>query len=302
MSTPAWGRFTVQVADGVVLAGILATALEPRGTVVIRTPYNCEVHATQAASWQARGYNCVVADVRGRYASEGCWHPYNGEGADGAATVRAVLGAPWHHGGITLLGASYAAHCAVETAWALADTPHLAAQLTGVVALVPALGRYETARDPSGSPRIADRLGWWFQHGFERRSGPPLGKDRAAFLLAHALQAGAEAAHPLPQPTFTETALWQELWNATPTDLQTRYARVTAPLLVVTGSQDFFVREALDLHDSWPVRASLVNGPWGHRLTVDRTDPGGSIGERVVAWMQQSGGSHTPTPFSPRTI
>ncbi len=295
------GRFAVEVADGVVLAGILAIALEPRGTVIIRTPYDCVVHAAQAASWQLRGYNCVVADVRGRYASEGCWHPYDSEGADGAATVQAVLSAPWHQGGITLLGSSYAAHCAVETAWALADTP-CAAQLAGVVALVPALGRYETARDPSGLPRIADRLGWWFQHGFERQSGPQLGKDRAVSLLAHAIHAGAEAVHPLPAPTPTETALWRELWNARPTDLQTRYARITAPLLVVTGTRDFFVREALALHDCWPVRASLINGPWGHRLTVDRADPGGSIGQRVVAWMQHSAGSRTPTPSYSRTI
>jgi len=270
--------------------------------VIIRTPYNCEIHAAQARSWQSHGYNCIVADVRGRYASGGRWHPYNGEGADGAATVRAVLGEPWHRGGITLLGSSYAAHCAVETARTLADTPSLAAQVTGVVALVPALGRYETARDPNGSPRLADRLGWWFEHGFTHRSGPPLGGDRAAALLAHASHAGPAAAHPLPDPTPAETALWTELWDATPTDLPERYAQVTAPLLVVTGTQDFFVLEARALHDSWPGRSSLITGPWGHRLTADRTDREGSIGERVVAWMQRTDDdSLTSAHFSPRT-
>lgn len=302
MSTGTLGRFTVPVTDGVELAGILATAVDSRGTVIIRTPYNCEIHSAQARSWQARGYTCVIADVRGRYASNGRWHPYRGEGADGAATVRAVLGAPWHRGGITLLGSSYAAHCAVETAWALTSEPHLAAQVTGVVALVPALGRYETARDPNGCPRLADRLGWWFEHGFARRSGPPLGGERADALLAHARHAGAIAAHPLPDPTPAETALWKELWTATPTDLQQRYAQVTAPLLVVTGTQDFFVMEALALHASWPTRASLITGPWGHRLTADRTDPEDSIGERVVGWLQRpDDDSLTSTPFSSRT-
>ncbi|MDJ0338726.1 CocE/NonD family hydrolase [Cryobacterium sp. PH31-O1] len=289
------------VTDGVELEGILATAVNSRGTVIIRTPYNCEIHAAQALSWQARGYSCVIADVRGRYTSGGRWHPYSDEGADGAATVREVLAAPWHRGGITLLGASYTAHCAVETARALTSEPHLAAQVSGVVALVPALGRYETARDPNGCPRLADRLGWWFEHGFARRSGPPLDKVRAAALLAHARHAGPEAAHPLPEPTPEETALWSELWVATPTDVQKRYARITTPLLVVTGTRDFFVREALDLHDSWPGQASLITGPWGHRLAVDPADPAGSIGDRVVAWMQRfDDASHISTPISAR--
>lgn len=303
--------FTVHTPDGIALAGSLAQAPEPRGTVIIRTPYDRTVHDAQARSWQARGYTCLIADVRGRYESTGPWHPYHREGADGEATVRAVLGATWHRGGITLLGSSYAAHCALETARTLTGTPDLAARLTGVVALVPALGRYETARDPQGRPRLRDRLGWWFEHGFGARSGPPLGDERAAALLSHAESAGPEATHPLPNPTLAEAALWRELWAAPRTDLRSRYARVTPPLLVVTGTTDFFVQEALDLYDSWPQPANLICGPWGHRLTADRTagrpaDPrekapghGDSIGARIVAWLQDP--QSTPAPPRPRT-
>ncbi|MBB5640700.1 CocE/NonD family hydrolase [Cryobacterium roopkundense] len=294
-------RFAVQAPDGVTLSGFVAEAAEPRGTVVIRTPYDCEVHTAQARSWQARGYTCLVADVRGRYASAGHWHPYSSEGADGAATVRAVLNSTWHRGGITLLGSSYAAHCALETARALAGVPEHSARIDAVVALVPALGRFETARDPNGCPRLADRFGWWFEHGFERRSGPPLGERRATDLLARAVDAGPEATHPLEDPTAGQADLWRELWAAGPTDLHARYAGATSPLLVVTGAQDFFILEALDLHDSWPAPVSLINGPWGHRLTAERPDPAGSIGERVLAWMQRPSTPYHPAHFVSRT-
>ncbi|MDJ0350247.1 CocE/NonD family hydrolase [Cryobacterium sp. PH29-G1] len=302
MTALATTPFNVRTADGTTLAGFAAWHPEPRGTVIIRTPYDCAAHVPQARSWQARGYSAVVADVRGRYRSNGQWHPYASEGEDGCDTVRAVLDSGRHAGRLVLSGASYDAHCALETARRL--PPDLGSSLTGVVAAVPALGRYETARNPGGTPRLRDRLGWWYQHGFARTSGPPLPADRLVDLVTVAASEGPTAAHPLTAPTRWQRQLWAELWAARPLPLAARYAQVSAPLLVITGSRDFFVREALHLHRAWSGPAALISGPWGHGLLAD-LDPTvrrsrTSLGDDIVAWLDAP--DHFPSSPPPAAL
>src|SRR5215475_13318540 len=78
----------VPMRDGTVLR---ADVMRPGGgerfpTLVYRTPYGKEPALKEYTTFQhavERGYAVVVQDVRGRYASDGEFRPYQNEGHDG---------------------------------------------------------------------------------------------------------------------------------------------------------------------------------------------------------------------------
>ena len=78
----------VPMRDGVRLrADVLRPAGQgPLPTLVYRTPYDKEQEQREYSTFQhalERGYALVVEDVRGRYASDGDFRPYQQEGRDG---------------------------------------------------------------------------------------------------------------------------------------------------------------------------------------------------------------------------
>ncbi|MFJ3957077.1 CocE/NonD family hydrolase [Arthrobacter sp. NPDC090010] len=254
------------------------------GTVLIRTPYGKADYGPQAESWNRAGFDVVVQDVRGRYGSSGDWIPYATEGDDGTATVQDLEARGLLHGPLLLAGASYDAHCALETARVLEtvralETPEGSppglARPTAVVAMVPALGLFETAYDPQGNPRFRDRIGWWHQHGFGRESGPGLSGPELDGLVARAGQDGPlglmdDAVHGPGVHGPGAAAAWHRLWEAPPLDLHARYGHLGTPLLVIGGRKDFFAEETIRLADAWAQgRTELLWGPWGHRLAKD---------------------------------
>jgi putative CocE/NonD family hydrolase len=55
----------------------------------------------------ARGYVVAIEDVRGRFNSDGEWHPYVHEQADGYDTVEWIADQPWCDGNVGMVGRSY---------------------------------------------------------------------------------------------------------------------------------------------------------------------------------------------------
>lgn len=273
---------SVTLADGCRLladhypASGSGTSAPSRGTVLLRTPYGRSQHRAQAASWNRAGFDVVVQDVRGRYGSEGDWRPYRSEGDDGAATVRSLASQGVLRGQVLLAGASYDAHCALEAARTLElgdpgdSGPGRHEPAVAVVAMVPALGLFETAHDPQGRPRLRDRIGWWHQHGFARESGPPLPDDALDRLHEQAGRHGVLSVVEDGVHGPGASAAWRRLWKARPLDLTARYGSLRTPLLVIGGSRDFFAAETLRLAGAWKQgRTELLWGPWGHRLAAD---------------------------------
>lgn len=266
------------------------------GTLVIRTPYGRNSPGVQ--TWTGRGYDVIAQDVRGRYGSTGPWVPYATEGPDGCALVRAVVQRRDVTPPVYLVGASYEAHAALEAEYCLrleGKGPAVGA----VVAMVPALGLWETAHDPDGTPRWRDRIGWWHCHGFTRTPRTPLSEPRLRALTDTVRRQGPDAAFPDAVYGPGAHAAWLRLWNAPPVDLS-RYAQpCAAPVLLVTGQRDFFRAETLDLAVSLhragrPV--DVVDGPWGHGLMADcpaGTATGaalrraGGLLPRILAWLQE---------------
>jgi predicted acyl esterase len=90
----------VRMRDGVVLrADVLLPSDTGRfPTLVYQTPYNKESSLRGYKSLEkavGRGYAVIVQDVRGRYASDGEFTPYQTEGRDGYDTIEWAAQQTW---------------------------------------------------------------------------------------------------------------------------------------------------------------------------------------------------------------
>lgn len=290
--------------DGTVLQGLLWQSPNPAGVVMIRTPYEAAAHASTARSWVERGYHCLVQDVRGRYESSGIWQPYQHEAADGLALL-GVLAEDHPDLPVITFGASYAAHTALEAARAAA-TSRTAAVPAAVITLVPALGLAETAWDAHGRPQTTHRIGWWHQHGRTRRTQDPLSDDALRARSRDVAALGLTGAARAWGWDEADCEAWARLWTAARTDLTTRYAGLHMPLLVISGTKDFFDHDANRLAACWSGKSHIVTGPWGHRLITGITDPvlrqqvrdAGGLGTIIDSWVACHGPSGSPAPWA----
>jgi putative CocE/NonD family hydrolase len=122
----------VTMRDGVTLR---ADLLRPRATgafpvLVYRTPYGKEPALEEYTTFRhavEHGYAVVVQDVRGRYASDGEFRPYENEGRDGYDTIEWAARQPWSNGAIGTFGLSYPG--AVQWLAAVENPPHLKAMV-----------------------------------------------------------------------------------------------------------------------------------------------------------------------------
>lgn len=274
--------------DGALLRGWVWEPAEPRGVVLIRTPYGAWRHGDTARAWVGRGYRCVIHDVRGRHSSDGEWHPYLAERSDGRAVVEQVRaenpGLP-----LVLSGGSYAAHTALEAARAVV--------VEALVLQVPALGLAETAWDENGRPQLRDRIGWWHQHGRGPRSLAPLSDEQLSARVRRASDAGVHRAADEWGWSSEVLSGWRRLWSAPAVDLDRAYGALLAPLLLIRGDHDFFFTHAGRLAAAWQGPVHLVDGPWGHRLAADIDDDdvrsrlrsAGGIGGVLDSWLAETG-------------
>lgn len=266
----------------------------PFPAVVVRTPYDRHRLRAEAQGWAARGFAAITQDVRGRYGSEGDWHPYRGEETDSAATLRWVRQQAWCDGRVVAVGASYGAYCALAAA--VGDDAE--ARPDAVIAAVPALGPAEAAREPSGVERLLGRTGWWAAHGDrpdsdESALGKALARD--PLLLEHLPLTS------LPDRLGRELPSWPGVWESCRRDeLALRGGASELPLLAVGGTRDPFAAETLRLWRGWGGPARLLLGPWGHGLTADpapEARPGHrlNLGELYVRWARAALGGELGT-------
>lgn len=122
----------VPMRDGVTLR---ADVLRPRGAgsfpvLVYRTPYGKEFALQDYTTFRhalEHGYAVVVQDVRGRFASDGEFRPYQNEGHDGYDTIEWASRQPWSNGAVGTFGLSYPG--AVQWLAAVENPPHLKAMV-----------------------------------------------------------------------------------------------------------------------------------------------------------------------------
>jgi uncharacterized protein len=130
----------VPMRDGAVLRAdvLLPSDADRHPTLVYRTPYNKESALKGYKSFEkavARGYAVVLQDVRGRYASDGEFTPYQTEGHDGFDTIEWAAQQPWSDGKVGTFGLSYPG--AVQWLAAVENPPHLKAMVPAMTFSTP---------------------------------------------------------------------------------------------------------------------------------------------------------------------
>jgi len=130
----------VPMRDGIRLrAEILRPAAVGRFPVLVyRTPYGKEFALREYSTFRKaveRGYAVVVQDVRGRYASDGEFTPYQNEGGDGYDTIEWAAAQPWSTGDVGTFGLSYPG--AVQWLAAVENPPHLKAMVPAMTFSTP---------------------------------------------------------------------------------------------------------------------------------------------------------------------
>jgi putative CocE/NonD family hydrolase len=126
--------------DGVLLrADILRPRAQGRVPVLVyRTPYGKQFALREYTTFRhavKRGYAVVVQDVRGRYASDGEFRPYQNEGRDGYDTIEWAARQPWSSGDVGTFGLSYPG--AVQWLAAVERPPHLKAMVPAMTFSTP---------------------------------------------------------------------------------------------------------------------------------------------------------------------
>jgi len=248
------------LADGLLLAcdHYVPRRLVRGPSLLIRTPYgrNASMGAFGALTdfcarrFAERGYHVIVQDVRGRFDSQGDFHPYENERADGLATLAWLRQQDWYDGRVYTWGPSYLG----IVQWAIADAPDLAGMMPVVTC-----SQFERVALPDGVLDLGLALRWAvLLHLMEQpRYRRWWGQTRLLWDVerrARAAWASLPVAHAdlvaLGQPiAFYQEALASLLddpqaWQArfAPPDL----AQARAPVHLVGAWHDFFLRGLLD--------------------------------------------------------
>ena len=238
----------IKMRDGVILrTNVLLPAAEGKFPVLVyRTPYGKDRAPSDWNTFRkavARGYAVVVQDVRGRYASDGDFIPYQNEGHDGYDTIEWAAAQPWSNGSVGTFGLSYPG--AVQWLAAVENPPHLKA-------MVPAM-TFSTPRNFFYSGGVFDGswLDWiWFNIAPDLRKRKNLpGPQTRAEVAAVWKQEHERMQKFLPMnalPDLKEVAPFYYEWLAhAPADpwwdwaeLRGKYDRVHAAVLNISGWYD----------------------------------------------------------------
>ena len=275
----------VAMRDGVALATDVyrPAAGAPLPAIVQRTPYDKEAvvlrnYALEVMRAVQAGYACVVQDTRGRYLSQGEFHPFFDDGADGADTIAWVAAQPWCDGVVGMAGGSYFG----ATQWRAAGEA-----LRAIAPFVTAADYHEGWAYQGGAFELGFSLSWTLGNLAMGEAIRRHAAGRAAAGELDALIAAVDdtdalfARLPLvDMPAVAELAPYYAEWLAHPDydeywraiAPRERWERATVPSLNIGGWYDLFLGGTLDnyvgmkRHGATPQarRPRLVIGPWAH--------------------------------------
>jgi putative CocE/NonD family hydrolase len=305
----------VNMRDGVVLR---ADVLRPKGegrfpVLVYRTPYNKEEALKDYTTFRRgveRGYAVVVQDVRGRYASDGEFRPYENEGRDGFDTIEWAAAQPWSNGSVGTFGLSYPG--AVQWLAAIEDPPHLKAMVPAMTFSTPQNFFY------AGGTWDMSWMEWiWVNIAPDTRvkKGLPGPKTYEEAIAAWPVtRAQMQNALPLGEVReLQEVAPYYAAWTRHPADdpwwdwceLRNKYSRTKAAVLNLSGWYDdnygpegattnFMGLRRARAGEADP-RTALLIGPWVHGVASTRTPKAGDrefvasgiidYDETILRWM-----------------
>jgi len=267
-------RVEVPMRDGIRLVADHwePTTPSPAGTLLVRGPYGRGFPFSLAFArlYASRGYHVVLQSVRGTFGSGGVFEPMVNEAADGSDTVVWLREQPWFTGRFATLGLSYLGF----TQWALLQDPppELAA---AIVTVGP--HDFNAAVWDTGSFTVSDFLGW--SDLVSHQEDP--GRIKTGIHQLRARRKVEQAVGQVPMGAAARALLgtgapWFESWveHPDPADpfwnarrCSEALDRVGVPVLLLSGWQDVFLRQAVQQYQHLHKRGvdvALTIGPWTH--------------------------------------
>ena len=270
----------VPMRDGVYLSVDL---YRPRGAGVVpgilaSTPYDKSGVRDRARWFAVRGYAVVVADVRGRYNSEGEWDPFNPtHKLDGYDLVEWIGSQAWSTGRVGMIGGSYLGW---TQWWTASQAP------PSLKAIAPAVVPADGFRNfpYQEGVLVGVTLDWGSTHGGRTQQitavGPYGGYTNTRYddflhtpYVEIAEKRGLMSAPWLPQ-WIRQNRSTDEYWSAISHQNEAVWSRVAVPSLNMTGWHDAaFPGSVINYvgmsdHGATPeaARPFLMIGPWPHGL------------------------------------
>src|SRR5437773_6612813 len=249
------------------------------------TPYISDSYHARAAYFASHGYAFALVDVRGRGNSAGDFEPFANEARDGHDVVEWFAKQPFCDGKVAMWGGSYAGFDQWATAKEL--PPHL-------TTIVPAAAAHPGLDFPFTNNVGIPYDTQWFTLTSGRASQQNLFADskfwRAKFLDAYKQYIPFKTLDSFignPSANFQRVMghpMVDAYYDAmVPTREQ--FARITLPLLTITGQYDGDELGALTFYRDHLANASaetrakhfLIIGPWDHAGTRTPTDEVGGV-------------------------
>ena len=292
----------IPMRDGVRLYGALyrPNTGDCFPVILSRTIYSTQhpYYVQMAQRFAAAGYGVLLVDSRGRYESDGVWHPYFCEVEDGYDTQQWLGAQPWCDGCIGTFGRSYVGYTQILPAHF--RSPH-------VKALVPMANQ----EDNYGHMRVDGVLQLQNVMNFVwlgNRTNQTISHQGVIDMerlyrrlpLISALDDLAE------RPFYREIIqheCFDEFWQAY--SLKGKYSQVESPAYFMTGWYDNLVHEGFKCFAGWTQQArseharrttKLLVGPWPHN-PMGSAEPFGDIdfgphaaldlGEEHIRWFDQ---------------
>ncbi|MGD8716884.1 MAG: CocE/NonD family hydrolase [Desulfobacterales bacterium] len=280
--------------DGVILRGDVYRPAEggPFPVLLHRLPYN-KSYAWIAAALMLnplngadQGYAVVLQDCRGRFESDGEWTPFHSEIDDGYDTVEWCAEQPWSNGKIGIYGSSYMG----VTGWqaVVAAPPHLEAAFVYVTGT----NYHEGFIYTGGAFELGFNLWYALFLGWDKLFKLPEDKQGLAMQKMSETASNLSQAYqhlPLKEfPVFEDVApfyydwlnhsSYDEYWQAV--DVETRYDKITVPVLQMTGWFDNFLIGHLNSFqgirekggsDKARKNQKIIIGPWTHENYLSLT-------------------------------
>ncbi|MEU2914794.1 CocE/NonD family hydrolase [Streptomyces massasporeus] len=244
---------------------------QPRGTVLVRTPYGRGFPGdVEARVYAGHGYHVVLQSCRGTFGSTGDFYPMANEADDAQDAVAWLRTQPWFDGRLATAGGSYVGW----TQWALLMDPPPELR-TCLIAVAP--HNMHEAVYGAGAFQLGDFLHWAaMMINQERFTG--LRAVARALTMKRRLAPVFDAL-PLADAADAATghrAQWLREWLTTPDsndliwtrlNLDEALQRANIPVRLTAGWQDLFLDQTLHQYQSLRARGvdlSLTVGPWTH--------------------------------------
>ncbi|MEN8201179.1 MAG: CocE/NonD family hydrolase [Bacteroidota bacterium] len=239
----------------------------PFPTILVRMPYNINGIGTYGekivSGFLENGWMAVLQDTRGKFTSNGEYHPFRHERPDGLATVQWIRSQPWCNGKIAGWGGSYVGY----TQWAIADV------LDVITPTVTSANMYELIY-PDGILSLATGLNWGLANGARTYNAVDPEKMKNSYFT-------------LPLSVSDDSAVKQigflDAWLAHPHEdgywgAMNHRAAITCPVLTIAGWYDIFLMAQIrDFEMMEPCRhpdSRLMIGPYAHGTITIETDFG----------------------------